>query len=590
MISEEEYIFALEKISSGKERIDFINKYAWDIRRSYPQKSLELASQTLELSGKIDYLSGLAYSYRCSGTAYYLLSFYEKALKDLQNAWELFKSLGNHHAEATTIRTIGNIYHSIDEDDKSIQHYRDALKITESLNDLQGTAYNLGNIGYVFQKKGNFEDALKYMNKTVEILTKINDLLGLADVLNNIGKVYFAKKNFNLAKPCFSDSLEKSRQIHHLRGMANAGTNIGNCYTHEENFEKALEYHGEALKAAGEMGEKLLVSEILNNISYSYERAGNLENALVYFKKYEDVKSEMLKNVSKTTINTIRAQFDLEKEKTEKELYRIKNIELADAYRQIEEKNKDITDSIYYAKRIQDAILPGREFIKRIFPDSFVFFRPRDIVSGDFFWSAQIHDIFLFAVADCTGHGVPGAFMSLIGNDYLTQIISDSEVTTPGKALAMLDAKISRNLNRKDETIKTRDGMDIALCAYYASSGMLQYAGARRPLLLIRNGVMEVYKPDTFSIGGIDQVSKIFKDHTICLKKNDALYLFTDGYTDQFGGLKEKKFKLQKLKELLLKIYDKPMEEQEQIIQYEISGWQGNLQQVDDILVTGIKM
>lgn len=609
MISEEEYLISLGKLSNEKERIDFINKYAWDIRRSYPQKSLELASQTLDHSGKIDYKSGLAYSYRCSGTAYYLLSLYEKALKDLQNSWDIFKILENRHAEATVIRTIGNIYHSIDEDEKSIKYYFDALQITEPLNDLQGTAYNFGNIGYVYQKMGKYAEALKFMEKTVRILSEINDLLGLADVLNNMGKVYFAQKDFFSAKKYFFDSFEKSAQIHHLRGIASAGTNIGNTYSIEKNFEKSLEFHFAALKAAEEMGEKLLVSEILNNISSSYENAGEIVKALDYFKKHETVKSEMLKSVSKTTINTIRAQFDLEREKTEKELYRVKNIELASAYKLIEEKNQDITASIHYAKRIQDAILPGKDFIKKIFPDSFVFFKPRDIVSGDFFWAAYIHDILLFAVADCTGHGIPGAFMSLIGNDYLTQIISDSEVTTPGKALTLLDAKISRNLNKDNEVIKPKgdfskmnvndgsssemnmkDGMDIALCAYYTATGIFQYAGAKRPLFLIRDGIIAEYKPTALSVGGSEKITKIFDDYEIQLKKNDTIYIFSDGYTDQFGGEKGKKFKIKQLKELLLKIYEKPMAEQEQIIKAEIFNWQGSLQQVDDILLVGIRI
>lgn len=587
MISEQEYTTALESITNPEARIDYINRFAWDIRRSYPQRTLELASQTQVVSSKLNYISGLAYSYRCSGTAFYLLSLYEKSLHDLQLAWDLFKTLGNKHAEATTIRTIGNIYHSIDEDEKSIRHYLDALTITEELGDFQGSAYNYGNIGYVYHKMGKLDEALQFMNKTVEILSHLNDPLGQSDVLNNIGKIYFTKNEISKAKTFFFDSLKKSQEINHLRGIANASTNIGKCFTEEKNLREGLEYHQHALATAEEMGEKMLIGEILHNMSGTCEKGGDLFMALDYYKRFESVKSEMLRSSSKATINTMRAQFDLDREKTQKELYRIKNIELADAYRQIEEKNNDITASIHYAKRIQDAILPGKNLIKKIFPDSLVIIKPRDIVSGDFFWSALINNVFVVAVADCTGHGIPGAFMSLIANDYLTQIMCDREVTSPGNALTLLDDKIRKNLNKE---IQMRDGMDIAICAFHLGGNRLQYAGAKRPMIFFRDGILTEYPATPLSVGGNEKVSKIFNDVEFQVQKNDVIYFFSDGFTDQFGGQKGKKYKSKQFRELLKRISGLPMDEQKQLLLLELNNWQGNLQQVDDILVAGIRI
>lgn len=256
----------------------------------------------------------------------------------------------------------------------------------------------------------------------------------------------------------------------------------------------------------------------------------------------------------------------------------------------IEEKNKDITDSIKYAKKIQQALMPDPDLLKSVFAESFVYYRPKDIVSGDFYWIEKFtDDVTVFAAADCTGHGVPGAFMSLICNDLMSQVIKDQNVTTPGQALTILDDRLRAMLNKSSDH-SSNDGMDIALCAYFPKQRILQFAGAHRPLLLIRNGELIEYKPSKHSIGGYISGNKMFEDHTIQLHEGDSIYVLTDGYSDQFGGQNGKKFKFKKLQKLIQSISHMGMAEQHDLLEEAFISWRGRHEQVDDVCVIGVKI
>ncbi len=256
----------------------------------------------------------------------------------------------------------------------------------------------------------------------------------------------------------------------------------------------------------------------------------------------------------------------------------------------IEEKNKDITDSIKYAKKIQQALMPDPDALKKVFSESFVYYRPKDIVSGDFYWIETFSEnVTVFAAADCTGHGVPGAFMSLICNDLMTQVIKDQNVTTPGQALTILDERLRSMLNKSSDH-SSNDGMDIALCAYFPKQMLLQFAGAHRPLLLIRDGELIEHKPSKHSIGGYISGNKMFEDKTIQLQKGDSLYVLTDGYSDQFGGQNGKKFKFKKLQKLIQSIAHMSMAEQHDLLEEAFISWRGSHEQVDDVCVIGVKV
>jgi len=256
----------------------------------------------------------------------------------------------------------------------------------------------------------------------------------------------------------------------------------------------------------------------------------------------------------------------------------------------IEEKNKNITDSIIYAKRIQDATLPGKDLVKNYLQDSFVLFKPKDIVSGDFYWLERVDDTILFAVVDCTGHGVPGAFLSLIGHNSLNQIVNELKIYQPNKILEELNRIVTKTLhNDSIGTTTIKDGMDMAICSLNLTTNVLQFAGAFNPLYLVRDNNMEEIKGDKFPIGAGFAQNPEFTNNVIQLKEGDCIYLFSDGYADQFGGPKGKKFKYSRFKEVLVEINDKAMVEQHDILNRMIEEWQGDLEQIDDVCVIGIR-
>ena len=272
------------------------------------------------------------------------------------------------------------------------------------------------------------------------------------------------------------------------------------------------------------------------------------------------------------------------------ETIKIRTAELSKTNDDLKLKNKEITDSIKYAKYLQNSILPTDNYIKKLFPESFIFYKPKDIVSGDFYWFEKSGDKILFASVDCTGHGVPGAFMSILGNNFLNLAVTFFGLEKPNLILNKLNNQISKAL-KQSSTSGTTDGMDISFCAYDPKSKILEYAGAYNDLWLVRNGKFEEIKADRHPIGlFLNEEFQNFKNNEINIEEGDIIYLFTDGYSDQFGGPKSKKFKYRQLKEKLLYISDKPMEEQKEILEKTFEAWRGDLEQVDDVLIMGIKL
>lgn len=254
---------------------------------------------------------------------------------------------------------------------------------------------------------------------------------------------------------------------------------------------------------------------------------------------------------------------------------------------EISQKNKDITDSIQYAKRIQNSILPSESVVKAAFNDSFILYKPKDIVAGDFYWVEQGGEKAYFAVADCTGHGVPGALVSLICSNSMLKVIKEYGTSKPSEILDKTADLLEEHFSKTEEDVK--DGMDVAFCVYDLKKKSLEYAGANRPLYLMRNGNLIEFKPDKQPIGK-QEGRKPFTNHTIQLEPGDCIYLFTDGYSDQFGGTEGKKFKYSRFKELLHSTHSLEMDEQKKRFDSVIEEWKGSLEQVDDICVMGVRV
>ena len=281
-----------------------------------------------------------------------------------------------------------------------------------------------------------------------------------------------------------------------------------------------------------------------------------------------------------------------EKEKKDHELYiaNEQKVEIEKHKLALEEKNRDITDSILYAKRIQQAKLPKESEIYSALSDSFVLFKPKDIVSGDFYFFYENNDSIFIAAADCTGHGVPGAFMSMIGSSKLEEAVNSSSNTS--EILNHLNKGMKNSLHQSDSIDSTRDGMDIAICSINTKSRVVKYAGANRPFWLIRENetILEEIKATKKAIGGLTEDNQFFDSHELKLNKGDTFYITTDGYADQFGGEHGKKLMTKKFKEILLGIQGQAMHKQKEHLDQFVEKWKSNIEQVDDILVIGVRL
>ncbi|NIA12117.1 MAG: SpoIIE family protein phosphatase [Nitrospiraceae bacterium] len=257
---------------------------------------------------------------------------------------------------------------------------------------------------------------------------------------------------------------------------------------------------------------------------------------------------------------------------------------------EITRQRNEIIESIQYASLIQTSLLPQKKLIDKVFPRNFVLYVPKNIVSGDFYWLVTKENKAYFAVADCTGHGVPGALMSILGISFLNEIVTVRENLPANRILNLLREMVMKALHQTGDSTEAMDGMDIALCIYDKGKNVLQYAGANNPLYIVRQDVVIEYKPDRMPIGVSGVEEQPFINHYIALKKNDNLYLFSDGYVDQFGGSEGKKFKSDPFRTLLLKMQSVPMKAQKKILLDSFEEWKGQYIQVDDILVMGIKI
>lgn len=264
--------------------------------------------------------------------------------------------------------------------------------------------------------------------------------------------------------------------------------------------------------------------------------------------------------------------------------------ELEQQKMRIEELYKDVTDSIKYAKRLQDSILPPDSVRTKLIPDSFVLFKPKDIVSGDFYWMDQTKDKIHIAAVDCTGHGVPGAFMSLVGANALNIAVQGNKMNAPAEILTELNRLTAESLNKAEGNSNVRDGMDLAMISFTKDFKQMEYSGANNPLYHVRDGNLTQTKADKFAIGSFNHGEKQYTNHKIDIKKGDLIYIFSDGYADQFGGIKGKKFMYRQFREVLMEIRELPMNEQGNILNEKIENWRGNYEQIDDILVIGVRV
>lgn len=338
---------------------------------------------------------------------------------------------------------------------------------------------------------------------------------------------------------------------------------------------------------------------VVSYVAPIYDGYGNVASILIVESNFERfiaaAKAEALKEIWITVVVFIILLFFLYR--TIKKFFDKENIikkQIQEAHLELREKNHKILDSINYAKKIQNAILPTDNQLKKQLPNSFVFYEPRDIVSGDFYWLNTMSNDgnkIIIAAADCTGHGVPGALMSMLGNSALNMVVKQKGITKPSDILFEIRKEIIRVLNESDDGNSTNDGMDIALVSIDKSTNTIEYAGAFNPLYIVRDNEVIQYKATRQPIGSYwKKNDKPFENNLVQYQENDVVYIFSDGYADQFGGLDGKKLGGKKFRQILTDIASKPMDEQRQILDDKLREWRGSNEQLDDVLVIGFKV
>ncbi|MCB0410287.1 MAG: SpoIIE family protein phosphatase [Flavobacteriales bacterium] len=487
-----------------------------------------------------------------------------------------------------------------------------------------------GNVASGIEQFKNIENELLVKNDSI-LINRLYLLLSNAyTVAENVDSAfYYAQKAYQIV-PKNNAQLKAFSSIHLARG-----------YMQHGDINKAIELTSEALLVVENLEAKKEIKDLHNFLAEAHKGAGNFEEALAHLEKFMELDKEQASLLSAANISDLESKMADEKHDFEMKL---KQTELSQKNKQtialgvfllfaivfivfvvrgyinkkrdaeiirdqkmiVEEKNKEIMDSIGYAKRIQTAILPPNKVVKEYLQNSFILYKPKDIVAGDFYWMEHKDGKILFAAADCTGHGVPGAMVSVVCNNGLNRSVREYGLTDPGKILDKTREIVLQEFEKSEEDVK--DGMDIALCSLQflvdseqllvngrqssensQPKAMLQYAGAHNPLWIIRNSEIIEIKANKQPIGKFDNPEP-YTTHHIELQENDSLYIFSDGYVDQFGGEKGKKFKAKAFRELLLNIQDKSMEEQKQIIDDAFETWKGPIEQIDDVCVIGVRI
>lgn len=570
------------------------------------------------------------------GNAYIDGGVYDQALRVSLDAYKLYERTGNKRGMARALIISGNSYRKTKNVDKAITDYEKALEFAREVKDANLEASCLNNLSIIEGNRGDHEKALFYLEQARRIHERNNNQYPLAKVLNNIGSEYFEMDSLNLASEYFLMSLEIRKKVGDKRGQASTLANLGSVSMSQNNVDKAIEYYQRSLDLAKEIGALEVQMEVYLTLYEAYNEKEDPEKALNYYIAYTKIKDSIFTSDMSESVAEMQVRFDVEKAEGEaraqakqKKIIVVssvigaillliiivsiwrqsitrkkvnielnlqkleienKNTELASAYQEIELKNKDITDSIRYARRIQEAILPEMEFASTFGKHGFVFYKPKDIVSGDFYWMERKGNLLLFAAVDCTGHGVPGAFVSIVCSNLLSQSVNEHGLRRPNDILNDVNARLSVTLRQRADESKVRDGMDIALCVLDTNTGVLEYAGAFNPAWIIRKGEIIELKADKFPVGNFeDEELRTYSSQQTQLEKGDRIYVFTDGYTDQFGGPEGKKFKRTRFIDFLKRIQSRPINDHLKLLEAEHMEWRGTLEQIDDILVMGVE-
>lgn len=597
--------------------------------------SIEIKNDTLEYESRFH-----------KGVANSFLGNLNVALEDFIKNKALAEKIGSPYRKIESMNAIGNVYRDLDKYDLSLQSFKEATALCYSSSNFKKLLMIEYNLATVFSDLWLYDSSIYRCYKILRELKKQPNPRILSNVNSTLLSCYTSLHNV--------DSVNKYAEIV-LTHLKNAGEklnyagnlfNIGYFHYSIKDYPKAEMYLKQALDEKPDNIELLI--DITKNLGKTYSKQNKHEKAAEMFNDCVFLKDSLYKMQTVDKLSEMEVKYETGKK--EEELKRMgaekevadlkakqsrwwliassagilfvvivavvlfrqnKNRQAANKLLQhqndeIVHQKKEITDSINYAKRIQLAILPPDKMVKQLLPNAFVLYKPKDVVSGDFYWMEEKNGMVMFAAVDCTGHGVPGAMMSVVGLNLLNQAVKEKGLTTPSDILQHLDTGVTDTLRQSADKDSIKDGMDLSLCAFNPKTLELQYAGAFNNLWVVRKNISTSYKPgtknevlfeehlleikaDKFPIGSnLDGVADNYTNWKLQLQKGDCVYLYSDGFADQFGGPKGKKFKYNSLKKFLISVHHLPPTEQREKLLSAFESWKGNLEQVDDILVIGV--
>jgi serine phosphatase RsbU (regulator of sigma subunit) len=588
----------------------------------YMLRSLELKKVCGDKRGMGGLYNNIANIYRKQGR-------YTEAMRDQLNSLRIKEELNDKTGMVFSYTNIATLFYMQNKFDEALKYDFKAVQLIEETKMVgQGTVY--GNIGNVYMLQKEFGKSLIYMKKQLAINEQLAQP-AKALSYRNIASVYAAQGKTDTALVYQFKAYALSKEVSDKQGVINACSDIGISYTTKKDFTKAEHYNLEMLQLSKETGNREGCEGAYSNLIPIYKEQKQYEKALEYTTLYHDIKDSLLSKENFKQVMELNTRYETEKKGKEILLltkdqqlnakiirqqqlvrwglmgglgllcvsvfsiyrrYRFKqkaNTILEIQKQEIQQKNILITDSIDYAKTIQEAVLPTTKAIKELLPQSFVLYKPKAIVSGDFYWINDQQDRLVCAVADCTGHGVPGAFMSLLGYNMLEDVVKSSSIKSPGAMLDMLSQQVVQRLSGENKEEAVKHGMDISLISIDTATHRLEFSGAHNSLYIVRAGELIELKADKMGIG-TNKPDLFFKNQQFDLQKGDMIYLFTDGFPDQMGGPNRKKFFYPPFKELLKTISSLEPELQQEKLNEVHSQWQGNkMEQTDDVLIMGIR-
>lgn len=648
--------------SQSTREIDSLNNLSWNTIYSDKLRSVSYQERAYNQSINLNYKKGEAEALLNKGVLLFSNGDYPNALNALHQSLQISNEYPETDSKkAVTLNQIARIYIELEDYAKAQDYLDQSIIISRQSADSSQLAGNFINYGIIMANQFLYDSTFAYYQEALTIYQNLHDTVGMITAYNNLGNYMAMNFRFKEERDYYQQAFNLSGSNDGLRGEVLY--NISESYYAEGDLKNALESAKQAFELSKNVNSVNGLKITSGLMSRIYEETGQHDLALKYYKKYKDYSDNLfneltLKKITETEMRSFfkdqmrtdsleKAKVDFEKKVAyESEIGKQKTWALAGSFgfvlmlalavvlfrsnrakqstnlvitqqkqevvRQmelVEEKNREIVDSITYARRLQEAILPSSKVIKEMLPDSFVLYKPKDIVAGDFYFletvqekaEGKVKDIIYYAAVDCTGHGVPGAMVSVVGANGLKRCIKEFGLRKPGEILDKLSELVSEAFEQSEE--KIRDGMDVALCRIDVEDMKLSFAGANNPLWVINQNRTETPEgaiPFNEEIGfefkatkqaiGYSENRSPFKTVEMELKKGDALYVFSDGFADQFGGEKSKKFKSANFKKLLVAHHQNPMEDQKELIDNIFETWKGDLEQVDDVCVIGVKI